>query len=332
MTHGVLQFGDFTLDPANRTVHHAGHPVDLGGRYLDALALMAGHPGDLITKDRLLSDVWHGVPVTDEALTQCIRALRKTLGDDAANPRFIETVPRHGYRFIAPVTSPSATTIDIQTRESTGSIHPVAGGAAGGALAGGMVGLIHAFTMAGGAGSGSALSTLIVLVVVCMISATTGAIGIAAGVATARRIAGHASIGWVMAGGALGGLITGALGELIGKDAFTLLAGAAPADIAGAAEGLVMGTIVGAGVWLIAQRGRLVGALATGLGGAIAGMVLVALGGALMADSLLSLAQAFPRASLSLAPGSATLSLVRAAIEAGLFAACVALGIAYSRK
>jgi len=52
-----------------------------------------------------MDEVWRGIPVTDEALTQCIRTLRKQLGDDAARPRFIETVPKHGYRFIATVGS-----------------------------------------------------------------------------------------------------------------------------------------------------------------------------------------------------------------------------------
>ena len=56
-----------------------------------------------MSKDRFLDEVWRGVPVTDEALTQCIKTLRRQLGDDAASPRFIETVPKHGYRFIAPV-------------------------------------------------------------------------------------------------------------------------------------------------------------------------------------------------------------------------------------
>src|SRR4029079_1972014 len=52
---------------------------------------------------QFLTEVWRGVPVTDEALTQCIKTLRRKLGDDASRPRFIETVPKHGYRFIAPV-------------------------------------------------------------------------------------------------------------------------------------------------------------------------------------------------------------------------------------
>jgi len=72
-------------------------------RYLDALALLVREAGRLVSKDRFLEDVWNGVPVTDEALTQCIKTLRGKLGDDASNPRFIETVPKHGYRFIAPV-------------------------------------------------------------------------------------------------------------------------------------------------------------------------------------------------------------------------------------
>ena len=78
-------------------------PVELNARYLDALALLVREQGRLVSKDRFLDEVWRGVPVTDEALTQCIKTLRRQLGDDAVSPRFIETVPKHGYRFIAPV-------------------------------------------------------------------------------------------------------------------------------------------------------------------------------------------------------------------------------------
>lgn len=78
--------------------------MELNARYLDALALLVREQGRLISKDRFLDKVWRDVPVTDEALTQCIRTIRRQLGDSAARPRFIETVPKHGYRFIAPVT------------------------------------------------------------------------------------------------------------------------------------------------------------------------------------------------------------------------------------
>jgi DNA-binding winged helix-turn-helix (wHTH) protein len=100
-----LYFDDFRLDPAERRLTRDGAPVELSGRYLDALVVLVGTPGKLVSKERFLEEVWHGVPVTDEALTQCIKALRRALGDDAARPRFIETVPKYGYRFITEVST-----------------------------------------------------------------------------------------------------------------------------------------------------------------------------------------------------------------------------------
>ena len=96
----IHRFDIFELDVGNRRLMRAGEPVELGSRYFDALALLVRETGDLVSKDRFMEEVWRGIPVTDEALTQCVRTLRRVLGDDAANPRFIETVPKHGYRFI----------------------------------------------------------------------------------------------------------------------------------------------------------------------------------------------------------------------------------------
>src|SRR5918993_5486450 len=98
-----FRFDRFTLDPRDRQLRRDDAPVELNARYLDALGLLVGEAGKLVSKDRFLDEVWRGVPVTDEALTQCIKTLRRQLGDDAARPRFIETVPKHGYRFVAPV-------------------------------------------------------------------------------------------------------------------------------------------------------------------------------------------------------------------------------------
>ena len=103
MAPGCFRFGPFLLDADDRRLTRDGAPVELNARYLDALALLVRERGKLVSKDRFLDEVWRGVPVTDEALTQCIRTIRRQLGDDAARPRFIETVPKHGYRFIAPV-------------------------------------------------------------------------------------------------------------------------------------------------------------------------------------------------------------------------------------
>src|SRR3954469_21094147 len=103
MTSACFRFDRFVLDADDRQLRRDDTPVELNARYLDALALLVREAGRLVSKDRFLDEVWNGVPVTDEALTQCIKTLRRQLGDDAASPRFIETVPKHGYRFIAPV-------------------------------------------------------------------------------------------------------------------------------------------------------------------------------------------------------------------------------------
>src|SRR3954454_3057338 len=103
MTLGSFRFRDFRFDPDERLLIRGAERLDLNSRYLDALALLLRERGRLVTKERFMDEVWRGVPVTDEALTQCIRTLRRQLGDDAARPRFIETVPKHGYRFIAPL-------------------------------------------------------------------------------------------------------------------------------------------------------------------------------------------------------------------------------------
>src|SRR3982750_1526333 len=103
MMSGSFRFEPFVIDAGERQLWNGDRRVELNGGYFYALALLVRDAGKLVSKDRFLDEVWRGVPVTDEALTQCIKTLRRQLGDDAARPRFIETVPKHGYRFIAPV-------------------------------------------------------------------------------------------------------------------------------------------------------------------------------------------------------------------------------------
>ena len=86
---GSVRFDLFSLDPSDRQLRRGDVPVELNARYLDALVLLVAERGKLVSKDRFHEEVWRGVPVTDEALTQCIRTLRRQLGDDAASPRCI---------------------------------------------------------------------------------------------------------------------------------------------------------------------------------------------------------------------------------------------------
>ena len=99
----LYRFGNFVVDARERRLLAGDAPVEVSARYFDALLLLVGEAGRLVSKERFMAEVWQGMPVTDEALTQCIRSLRRALGDSATRPRFIETVPRHGYRFVAPV-------------------------------------------------------------------------------------------------------------------------------------------------------------------------------------------------------------------------------------
>src|SRR6266850_8516339 len=94
------RFDDFYLDARNRRLLRGGEPVPLNSKYLDALLLLVSRSGQLVEKQLIFEEVWDGVFVTDAALTQCIKDIRRQLGDDASNPRYIKTVPKHGYVFI----------------------------------------------------------------------------------------------------------------------------------------------------------------------------------------------------------------------------------------
>ncbi len=299
MTSGRFRFGDFELDADDRLLRRDDAPVEVSGRYFDALALMVREAGRLVTKDRFMDEVWRGVPVTDEALTQCVRTLRRVLGDDAARPRFIETVPRHGYRFIAPVEpaeGPGAAVRAEALPMAWRQLLPIgAAGATGGALAGIVGGLFYGFA---GAGPGmGAASVLVVLLCVNIMMGLIGGAGIGFGIGAVRVISGRFGP-WCVAGGAGGGIVVGAAAKLLGLDAFELLLGQSPGDMTGAAEGALLGGAVGAGVWLGAKFPPRRGAAIAGLTGGVAGLVIPLLGGRLMGGSLDLLARQFPDSRL----------------------------------
>jgi DNA-binding winged helix-turn-helix (wHTH) protein/tetratricopeptide (TPR) repeat protein len=93
--------GPFALDGAAYRLLKGAEAIDLSPKALDLLFLFAERPGTLVTKDQMLEALWPGVAVTDNAITQVVSELRQALGDEPASPRYVETVPRRGYRFIA---------------------------------------------------------------------------------------------------------------------------------------------------------------------------------------------------------------------------------------
>lgn len=344
MTSGSFRFDRFQLDPAERLLCHDGQPLEINARYLDALALMVREQGKLVSKDRFLDEVWRGVPVTDEALTQCIKSLRRLLGDDASRPRFIETVPKHGYRFIAPVNGDEHVRTTVVSDDAGWREILLVGGAGtiGAGWAGLIGGLIYGFAgasqpLAPGMG---AVSVLLVLVCVTILVALIGGAGVSFGIAIA---AARDERWWLsVLGGGAGGLLVGAVVKLLGLDAFTLLLGRSPGDITGAVEGVLLGGAVGLASWLASRASSLrKGVLTAGIIGFIAGIGIILLGGQLMAGSLDLLATQFPDSRLRLDEigglfgerGLGPISrLITGGLEGGLFAACVVAAIGLGRR
>jgi DNA-binding winged helix-turn-helix (wHTH) protein len=114
---GKLDFEGFQLDPANARLCRGGEPVALAPKPFDVLCHLVERPGELVTKDQLLDALWPNLNVTESSLSYAINAVRIALGDNAQAPRFIETVTRRGYRFIAPVTVVSASSAERPPEE-----------------------------------------------------------------------------------------------------------------------------------------------------------------------------------------------------------------------
>ena len=346
MDSGTFRFERFTLDAGDRRLERDGAPIELNSRYLDALALLLAEQGKLVPKGRFLDEVWRGVPVTDEALTQCIKTLRRQLGDDAARPRFIETVPKHGYRFIAKVEivgSAAALTVKPQFLSPEALMLGFAG-IVGGLMAGLIGGLFYGFAAAAdplAPGMGAA-SVLLVLLSITIVVAVLGAAGVAFGIAATAFMENRL---WTIAGGALGGLITGGVVKLLSLDAFTLLVGHSPGDITGPFEGTLIGAAVGFGVWLSGRSGSLDrvrrSVAATAVTAGATGAAIVFLGGRLLGGSLALIEASFPASRLRLDRIGAIFGesnfgsvsqTVTGALEGALFGACVVGSMALARR
>src|SRR5215470_1209479 len=99
----VYRFGPFVVDRSRYRVVRGDSTIELTPKLLDLLLHLLDHAGELVTKEQLLDALWANANVTENALAQAVSELREALGDDAGTPRFIKTVSRRGYRFIAPV-------------------------------------------------------------------------------------------------------------------------------------------------------------------------------------------------------------------------------------
>jgi DNA-binding winged helix-turn-helix (wHTH) protein/tetratricopeptide (TPR) repeat protein len=101
----VLRFGAFELDAGKGELRHKGDVVKLPPQPFKVLELLARRSGEVVTRNEIREHVWCGDTFVDfeQGLNFCIRQIREALGDSADRPRFIETLPRRGYRFLMPI-------------------------------------------------------------------------------------------------------------------------------------------------------------------------------------------------------------------------------------
>jgi DNA-binding winged helix-turn-helix (wHTH) protein/Tol biopolymer transport system component len=106
---GPLRFGIFEIDPAARELRKHGLRIKLQDQPFAVLLMLLERPGQLVTKEELQQRLWPADTFVefDKGIYNAMKRLRETLGDEAGTPRYIETLPRRGYRFIAPVNHPT---------------------------------------------------------------------------------------------------------------------------------------------------------------------------------------------------------------------------------
>jgi DNA-binding winged helix-turn-helix (wHTH) protein/tetratricopeptide (TPR) repeat protein len=114
----ILRFGPFELDSASGELRRDGDLTKLQPQPFKVLDLLVRRSGQVVTREEIRAHVWCDEVVVDfeQGLNFCIRRIREVLGDTADAPRYIETLPRRGYRFLVPVTSPAPAQPDRVTR------------------------------------------------------------------------------------------------------------------------------------------------------------------------------------------------------------------------
>src|SRR6516162_8941542 len=111
-THATFRFAEYTLDILRGSLRTADREVELRPKSFEVLCYLVENAGRIVTKDELIKAVWPDVVVTEESLTRCVSDVRNAIGDAAQS--MIKTIPRRGYRFVAAVSQPGATSAPAQ--------------------------------------------------------------------------------------------------------------------------------------------------------------------------------------------------------------------------
>jgi DNA-binding winged helix-turn-helix (wHTH) protein len=119
----IIRFGAFELDLRAGELRRGGIRLPVQGRPIQALAILLRNPGQLVTREQLREELWPADTFVDfeHGLHNAVARIRSVLGDTAETPRFIETLPRRGYRFIAPV-EPAARPAEPELKPSAPNV------------------------------------------------------------------------------------------------------------------------------------------------------------------------------------------------------------------
>jgi TolB-like protein/DNA-binding winged helix-turn-helix (wHTH) protein len=118
----LYEFGPFVLDPGERLLRHGAARMELPPRAFDTLLVLVEHSGRLLEKDALMRTVWGDTVVEENNLTQVVYLLRKALREGEDGARYIETVPKRGYRFVAEVREIEPEDGDVESRNGASSL------------------------------------------------------------------------------------------------------------------------------------------------------------------------------------------------------------------
>ena len=259
------RFGDFTLSTRQRLLRRNGQPLPLIPRYLDLLIFLVERRADAVHRREIFERVWSDVIVSDSALSQAIRTLRRTLGDDPREPRFIRTVSRHGYQFTypdvveeadedvreMPVAAEQQRVAAAQTRQKVGaSLAALTTGAtraaAGAALAGAAAGLAGGLLLSVSPENTAPWPVLPVLMLVGAGAGGVGGLAVGGGIAVAESSSRLRNAAGLTAGAAAAGAAAGLVVQWSMRWSLAALVGL-QLPLGGAVEGSVIGAAAGAG-------------------------------------------------------------------------------------
>jgi DNA-binding winged helix-turn-helix (wHTH) protein len=111
-----LALGEFVLFPAEGRLLRDGHDIPLAPKPFETLLYLIRHADHVVSKHELLDAVWPGTYISDDGLVQCVVEIRRALGDSARSPRYVQTLPKRGYRLLVNPTAPSSPGSDTGAR------------------------------------------------------------------------------------------------------------------------------------------------------------------------------------------------------------------------